>query len=176
MLIDIPKVADAEKLLRYFSTLVEKDTNRVERIDDVRKISIKMEEDWISSLLLKQSEGAYAARCVYNSLGEIIGLGEIEKRPRWIERHVAEIRFGLLPDNFISGIDLIRTLEGLACDMGVEVLYYFHLRTQQQGLDIMKECQYKEAGVIENYYKIGETYVDRIYLQKKISPLSKTQS
>lgn len=128
-----------------------------------------MKEGWIRNILVKQAEGSYAARCIYDDSGEIIGLGEIERRPRWIERHVAEIRFGLLPDQFKVGVALAHVLENLAKEMGVEIVYYFHLKMQKQGLDIMRECQYREAGVIEKYYKIGDFYVDRVYLQKDFS-------
>ncbi|MDK2126397.1 GNAT family N-acetyltransferase [Parachitinimonas caeni] len=168
MLIETPKLEDAKKLLEYFHELVASDTNRVERVEDVRKISIEMEESWIRNILAKQAEGSYAARCIYDDSGKVIGLGEIERRPRWIERHVAEIRFGLLPDHFSAGVAFVRVLENLAKEMGIEVLYYFHLTTQKQGLDIMQECKYKEVGIIEDYYKIDNSYVDRIYLQKNI--------
>lgn len=167
--IEIPTIKDAAELLNFFTTLVAVDPERVERNEDVSKITLEKEQQWIEGLLRKQEAGDLVVRIIRNSSNSIIGLGEVERRPRWIERHVAEIRFGLQPEHSAEGTALVQELEAEARRIGIEVLYYFHLATQTQGLQIMRECGYSDAGEISGYYYRNGEYIDRVILQKKIS-------
>jgi len=158
---------DAPKLLDYFRKLVEVDQERVERPEDVSRITLVRERQWISGKLKSEEDGDMIIRCVEVS-GQIISLGEVERLKRWIERHVAEIRFGLLPDSKIFGMALVQELEQQAVSLGVEILVYFHLETQEQGLSIMRESGFGEIGRIPRYYKRQGGYVDRLYLAKHL--------
>jgi len=161
-----PSLEDAAELLSFFQTLVKVDCNRVERPEDVTEITLENERNWIEKLIKKHEKGDAAALCVFDEAELLVGLGEVERRPRWIERHVAELRFGLFPERFDQGLFLVRALEKDAVAMGIEVLYYFHLRTQTQGLRIMEASGYRRVGVISRYYKKGTTYIDRIIVEK----------
>ena len=162
-----PRTSDADDLLHYFNTLVQQDPERVERPEDVRSINHEKEVLWIESLLEKEKQQNAVTLCILKEEA-IIGLGEIERRPRWIERHVAEIRFGLLPDHLDEGIELVKRLEERARAIGIELLYYFHLATQRQGIDIVRACGFELAGTLGSYYKKADGYVDRVFYSKKI--------
>jgi RimJ/RimL family protein N-acetyltransferase len=163
-----PAVADAHRLLEFFNDLVLKDQERVERPADVKAITHEMEIRWIESLLDKEQKQDAIALCVFDDAATLIGLGEIERRPRWIERHVAEIRFGLFPDQFNAGKSLVDLLELRAKSIGIEMLYYFHLATQQQGIEIIRACGFELAGRLPAYYKKADSYVDRVFYTKRI--------
>jgi RimJ/RimL family protein N-acetyltransferase len=157
--------SDAEKMLDFFRRLVVVDQKRVERAEDVAKISIEMEEKWISDRIQKEADGEMVARCIEVD-GEIIGEGEIEKLRRWIERHVAEIRFGIIPGNEDAALAMVNELIEDAKKLNIEVLQYFHLETQVAGIEIMKKAGFEEFGRAKKHYKIGAEYVDRVFLQK----------
>jgi L-amino acid N-acyltransferase YncA len=159
--------SDAAGLLEYFRDLVNSDPERVERLDDVEKLNLKSEEQWIAERLENEEKGELAVLCADEG-GKIIALGEVEKQKRWIERHIAEIRFGVLPGNDEAALRLINALIESVEKNGVEVLIYFHLATQKRGLSIMKQAGFQEVGCIKGYYKRGEEYIDRIYLSKSI--------
>ena len=156
---------DSRALLAYFARLTSADPERVERPQDVAQISPEKERIWIQSRIDAENAREMVVRCV-ESLGEIVALGEVERLKRWIERHVAEIRFGLLPGHTDAGRELVAGLETEARKIGVEVLIYFHLQTQLTGLEIMRSLGYQEAGRIPRYYKRETGYVDRVYLMK----------
>ena len=106
----------------------------------------------------------YALCC--ETSGKIIAVGEIERKQRWIEKHVAEIRFGVIPSNEDSAFELVKKLEEIAKNNGIEVLFYFHLTTQKNGIKIMRKAGFTDVGIIRKYYKRGQEYIDRVYLQK----------
>ena len=157
----------AEKLLSFFKELVKRDLERVERISDVEKITLENEQTWIGRLLEKEKQGEMIVRIGMDN-DNLVVEGEIERKPRWIERHVAEIRFGMLPGNETIAKEVITDLMEQARTQGIEILFYFHLQTQKAGISIMKELGFKEFGVMEKYYKRGDEYIDRVYLVKNI--------
>ena len=160
-----PEIRDAEKLLHYFQELVEKDPERVERPEDAKSLSVQDEKQWIKSLKQKEEQDEIYT-LIAESDGNIVAEGEIERKPRWIERHVAEIRFGMLPGYEDETIEMLNKLMNKT--KGVEVLIYFHLETQKTGIKIMETLGFREAGRIENYYKKEGDYIDRIYYTKQI--------
>ncbi|KTB56172.1 hypothetical protein AO066_29285 [Pseudomonas fluorescens] len=164
-----PSSQDAVALLAFFSQLVERDPERVERPTDVLLLNPDKEAIWIGKLLEKEAAGEAIVLCVLNKASVIVGLGEVERRPRWIERHVAEIRFGLLPDYAEEGRELVRLLETRAKAIGIECLYYFHLATQSQGIAVVKACGFELAGTLPGYYKRESGYVDRVFYTKNIT-------
>jgi len=158
---------DAQGLLDYFAKLVRIDPERVERPQDVDKITLEAELTYIQKRLELQKTGEIVLRCVEKQ-GAIIAFGEVERLKRWIERHVAEIRFGVYPHEAHEAIALVGELEALAKKIGVEVLIYFHLATQKASLDVMHQCGYKEVGRVKGYYKRNGELIDRIYLSKSL--------
>ena len=156
-----PAAGDAERLLRYFSALVRVDPERVERPEDVARLTVEDELRWIASRLTDSDE--LHALCAEVN-GEIVACGEVERMKRWIERHVAEIRFGVLPDHLEAGERLVDELVQAAGARGIETLVYFHLATQTQGIELMRRAGFHDAGRLQGYYKRGATYVDRVYL------------
>ena len=92
------KKEDSQGMLEFFRELVIVDQERVERSSDVARIDLATEETWIESRIKKEEEKEMAA-LVLEREGKIVAEGEIERLQRWIERHVAEIRFGMLPGN-----------------------------------------------------------------------------
>jgi N-acetylglutamate synthase-like GNAT family acetyltransferase len=159
--------SDASGLLKFFIKLVTADPERVERLEDVQSFTVPDEERWIASRLEGEKESQIFARVIEES-GEIVGEGEVERLKRWIERHVAEIRFGVLPEHASRALELVQELEGVAKAAGIEVLYYFHLSTQAKGLEVMRQAGFKDAGKIEAFYKRQGQYIDRVYLAKDL--------
>lgn len=159
------EINDAGKMLDFFRRLVVVDPKRVERPEDVAKISIEMEKNWITDRIKKENEKEMVVRCIEFD-GEMIGEGEVEKLKRWIERHVAEIRFGIIPDNEELALKMVQELINEAREIDIEVLQYFHLETQEVGINIMKKAGFEECGRVRNFYKIGDKYIDRIFLEK----------
>jgi hypothetical protein len=81
---------------------------------------------------------------------------------------VAELRFGLLPGHVEAGKYLVWRLESIANEMEIRLIYYFHLATQHQGLQVMQDSGYSPVGRLENYYFKDGIYIDRVYLSKKL--------
>ena len=77
--------------------MVTTDPERVEQIDKVGKLTIGEEIRWLLCILEKMKSGNYYTLCLRGSDDMLLGFGEIERKQRTIERHVAELRFGLLP-------------------------------------------------------------------------------
>jgi RimJ/RimL family protein N-acetyltransferase len=170
MLIKKLWVQDAAALLNYFKDLVTLDTKRVERPEDVAKITIENEVSWIKSRIEDETKGEMFVLCMKDENDQIIAEGEVERKKRWIERHVAEIRFGILPAYTQHAKTLVQQLIDLAKENGIEILFYFHLESQVAGIETMKQLGFKEIGIIENYYKLqNKDYVNRVYLSKNIS-------
>ncbi|WP_416772905.1 GNAT family N-acetyltransferase [Pseudomonas sp. RHF3.3-3] len=163
-----PSVQDAESLLSFFIRLVGEDSERVERSEDVSLLTQSMEEAWVGQLIEKEHDGEGIAICVLDESSAIVGLGEVERRSRWIERHVAEIRFGLLPGYHAQGVALIELLQQRARGIDIEVLYYFHLATQRQGIEVVRSCGFEYSGSIPDYYKKEGIYISREFYSKRI--------
>lgn len=161
------RVSDARALLDYFNELVKLDTKRVERPKDARKITIKDEINWVKTRI-EDEKNKEMFVLVGEVNGKIIVEGEIERKKRWIERHVAEIRFAVLPKFEDVAHELIRQLLTTTKRNKLEILMYFHLSTQKSGLNIMSKHGFKRLGVIKRYYKSGNKYTNRIYLIKYI--------
>lgn len=164
------EVKDAEKYLAYFKKLVELDPERVERPEDVSKITLEKEEQFIQKILDKQKDGNAIALILENELGEIVAEAEIERKERWIEQHVAEIRFGVIPNYETEIEQLISNVIQNSKNIGIEVLIYFHLESQKTGISVIKKFNFLEAGKIKRYYKRSNgEYVNRLYFSKNIS-------
>ena len=166
MIIRKIEVKDKKSLLNFFKELVALDPERVERSEDVEKITEEMEEEWIRQRLIREDNKDIFVLCGLNDNKEIVTEGEIERLPRWIERHVAEIRFGVLPGYNSIAEKLLEKLIETAKKNDIEILTYFHLETQKTGLEIMKKLEFEASGKVKKYYKRGTEYIDRIYLVK----------
>jgi L-amino acid N-acyltransferase YncA len=158
---------DEQALLDYFRTLVRVDPERVERPVDVDKITLESERAWIAKRQADERSGEMFVACAVAD-GRVVAAGEVERAKRWIERHVAEIRFGVLPDYAFVATRLVEELVTRAKANGVEVLIHFHLETQTRGIGVMKECGFEVIGRVPRYYKRGDNYIDRLYLAKTI--------
>lgn len=157
------KISDARNLLRFLNKLVKVDRERVERLEDVKKIKINDEIDWIKiRLRSEKKKEMFVLCCGINR--EIISVGEVEKSKRWIDKHVAEIRFGALPGYEDAVIRMLNQLIKKAKKSGIKVLVYFHLASQKIGLPIMKKIGFYQVGIIKNYYKRRGEYIDRVYM------------
>lgn len=160
------KIEDNESLLSFFKELVIEDPERVERPEDVDKVTEEMEQEWIRQRLAREDRGDIFILCGLDNEGKMVIEGEVEKLPRWIEKHVAEIRFGLLPGHESVGEELVKELIKTAKENNIEILIYFHLETQKTGLRIMKKLGFIEFGRIRGYYKREKECIDRVYLVK----------
>ena len=168
MIIRKVEIEDKKSLLNFFKKLVVLDPERVERPKDVEKITEEMEEEWIRQRLIKEDNADIFILCGLNDNNEVVVEGEVEKLPRWIERHVAEIRFGALPRYNSMAEKLLEKLITTAKENDIEILTYFHLETQKTGLKIMEKLGFELIGKVKNYYKRGTDYIDRIYLVKHL--------
>jgi GNAT superfamily N-acetyltransferase len=158
---------DDQGLLDYFRELVRVDPERVERPVDVDKLTLENERAWIAKRQADETSGEMFVACA-EADGRIVAEGEVERAKRWIERHVAEIRFGVLPDYAFVAPRLVEELVARAKANGIEVLIYFHLETQTRGVRVMKECDFEVIGRVPRYYKRGDDYIDRLYLAKTL--------
>jgi len=166
MIIRKIKKSDRDLLLTFFSKLVALSPERVERPSDAKKITKKDEEKWIEKRLIKEKNKDIFVLCGLDENGEIVTEGEVERMPRWIEKHVAEIRFGVLPENEIIAENLLKNLTKTAKENNINILLYFHLETQKKGIQIMKNLGFEKFGVIKKYYKRENEYINRIYFVK----------
>lgn len=159
---------DASALLEYFRELVTADRERVERPEDVARLTVADEQKWIRARARDLSTSDLIARCAVDE-GRIVAIGELQRMQRWIERHVAEIRFGALPGNAAAATLLVEELLEIAARANIRVLLFFHLETQHLGLTVMSACGFREVGRIPGYYCRGDVLTDRVYLVKQLS-------
>ena len=157
---------DRDNLKKYFLELVTVDQERVERPQDAAKISNSDEEKWIESRLIGEEKKEIFTLCGFNDNGAIIAEGEIQRLPRWIERHVAEIRFAVLPGHELIAQQMINELIKKSQENGIEILIYFHLSSQKTGIEIIKKFGFEQFGIIKKYYKKNDRYIDRLYFVK----------
>ncbi len=160
------KLNDCTLMLDFFSKLVLLSPERVERPEDVKKISIENEIKWIKNRIEKEKEKEIFVLCGTNDKGEIIAEAEIERMPRWIEKHVAEIRFGVLPGYENLAENITKKLISVAKKNGIKILIYFHLETQKEGIKIIKKLGFKKFGIVKRYYKRHKNYINRLYFVK----------
>lgn len=160
-------VQDAKAMLIFFKRLVKEDPERVERLEDVKKFGIQDEMNWITQRGEQEKEKELFARIVDDNR-EIVAEGEIERLKRWIERHVAELRFGVLPGHRDVARELVAELIHLAESNGIQVILYFHLETQKADIALMKEHGFNEVGRVKKYYRRENEYIDRVYLVKNL--------
>tara|TARA_B110000003_G_scaffold276220_1_gene321573 strand:- start:2132 stop:2656 length:525 start_codon:yes stop_codon:yes gene_type:complete len=161
-------VNDAEKLITYFNQLVKEDKNRVERPEDAKSITLEQEIKWIKHRINKVKEQEMAVFCCeYNNT--IVSVGEVEKKSRWIERHVGEIRFAFLPGYTFTAKELLKILINSAKEINLEILVYFHLSTQKKGIQLVEEFNFNHVGTINNFYKKkNKEYINREYFFKQL--------
>ncbi|TSC95953.1 MAG: Uncharacterized protein Athens101410_277 [Parcubacteria group bacterium Athens1014_10] len=158
-------ISDAKKLLKFFHDLVISDSERVERLKDVKKINLQKEIYWIKHRKrAEKNKEMFIFCCEVN--GRIVAEGEIEREKRWIEKHVAEIRFGILPGYEKLAIEMIKQLIKKAKENKIKVLIFFHLATQKTALSIMGKLGFSRVGIIKNYYKRDGHYISRVYMVK----------
>lgn len=162
------QLVDAEKLLVFFEKLVKADPERVERMEDVKNLDVEKEKEWIQKRLLGEQKQEFFAMVV-EADGEIVAEGEVERLKRWPERHVAEIRFGVLPSHEEAASGMIEKLESIAQKFHIEILLFFHFVTAERVIEIMEKAGFLEVGRVEGYYKRDGNYIDRIYMTKRIS-------
>lgn len=161
------QLLDAERLLCFFQELTKEDRERVERPQDARHITLRKEKHWIQERINKTNrKEMFAFIGIVN--GKVVAEGEVERMPRWIERHVAEIRIGVLPSYEVITPFLIEKLLVMARKNKIEILVYFHLETQKRGIKVMKNAGFLGVGRIKGYYKRGNEYTDRLYLAKDL--------
>jgi len=156
---------EAEALLVYLKELVLQDRERVEDINYFNSFSLLDEEKWIEDKINGEATGEIFVR-VADQDGLITAEGEVEKLKRPIEKHVAEIRFGVLPGNEESGEKIVEDLIKTAQDNGIKILLYFHLSTQKIGIEIVKKLGFELMGEIKDYYQFSDRAVDRVYYVK----------
>lgn len=162
-----PQPQDASRLLDFFKRLVLLDPERVEQASSVNKISLAMERQWLRRRLTIMKAGELLIR-IGDSGDKILVVAEIQRKPRWIERHVGEIRFGMIPGEGEVAKKVLTQIIEEARDCGIETLIYCHLQTQTAGLSIMRSLRFTNAGRIKRYYKRGGSYIDRVYLERRI--------
>jgi hypothetical protein len=158
---------DAEALLAYFRRLVAEDPERVERPEDASRLTVEDERQWIASRETAERAGEMSVLCIEEER-RIVAVGEVERMRRWIERHVAELRFGCLPDRIELALPLVEQLVLRAEAMGIEVLVYFHLATQARGLEVVRRAGFEECGRIPGYYRKSEGDIDRVYFTRRV--------
>lgn len=160
---------DASAMLDFFQQLVVQDPERVERAQEVLGMSVDMERSWIQKRLKEEMAGERFALCA-DAGGGIVAVGEVERLKRWYERHVAEIRFGILPGHAQAGLELVRALAGKAAANGIEILVRYELSTQQTGLEVARQAGFEEAGRVPGYYRRPVGDVDRVCLTQSLLP------
>lgn len=160
------KKSDKNLLLKFFYDLVSLSPERVERLEDVINITQNDEERWIEKRLAREKNKEIFVLCGINENNGVVTEGEIERMPRWIEKHVAEIRFGVLPKYELTAEKLLKELIKKAKKNKIEILVYFHLESQKSGIKIVKKLGFKKFGVIKKYYKRRDKYINRIYFVK----------
>jgi N-acetylglutamate synthase-like GNAT family acetyltransferase len=156
---------DAEALLVYLEELVLKDRERVEDINYFNSFTLSDEVKWIENKIISEEAREIFVRVVEQD-NQIIAEGEVEKLKRSVERHVAEIRFGVLPGNEDAGEQVVEELMSIAKSNGIKILLYFHLSTQKAGIEIIKKLGFKLMGEIKSYYQFSDRLVDRVYYVK----------
>ena len=156
-------IEDGSAMLDFFKRLVKEDPERVERPVDIAKLTVADELTWIDQRVDREKSRKLFDRIDVKEK-EIVAEGEIERMKRWIEKHVAELRFGVLPGHEEVAQELVQELIGIAKVNDIEVLLYFHLATQKAGISVVKKAGFYEVGRIKNYYKNKDLYIDRIYM------------
>lgn len=158
-------LVDAEPLRDFFRLLTRQDRQRAVSPEEAAAVTLEQERAWISARLEREKAGEMIVLCCAEN-GRILAEGEVERLPRKVERHAAEIRFGVLEGYGREALRLVESLVERSEQAGIEVLIYFHLATQAIGLDTMRSAGFQEIGRIPRYYKMGEAYVDRVYMVK----------
>jgi len=160
------KPSDSQKLLDYFINIVQLDPQRVERYKDVITLTVQDEIHWIEQRIKSEQSKEMVVLCCEIE-NQIVAVGEVERKKRWIERHVGEIRFAVLPAYKKLAFHLLEKLIEKSKNIEIEVLIYFHLSSQLNGIELVEMFDFAKMGTVPNYYKLENgTYVNRLYYYK----------
>jgi len=157
------RVTDAAALAKWFNKFVDQDVGVVENFH----VNSKQEESYIKDMLAKEKTGEASCRLILLN-GRIVGKADLLPLKRYIDKHVAEISFGILMGESEMGITLLAELEKIAIKEGLEQIIYFILSNNEYFIKIFSSLGYKEVGRIKNFYKKESSYFDRVILQKEL--------
>lgn len=156
-----PNILDSEKLMIWFNKLIDEEWGIAEK----EKMTIENETKWLNERLksVKKGESIFL---IQEENNEIIACASLERLKRYIDKHVAELSFGVLKGYENKTNELMEQAIEKSKEKKIKVLIYYILACNERFIDIMKGAGFNEVGKISNFYLKNGKYIDRVIMQK----------
>lgn len=159
-------ISDAEKLMKTVKEYIY-DSEYIPKLSEEVKLTIKQEEDWISSFIQK----ANSLLLVAEFENEIIGNLDITGNSRIIMQHTAVIGMGMLSiwRNSGLGTELMKNAIKWSKENPILELLWLQVYTENKlGLNLYKKMEFEENGIIKNFYKQSGKYYDNLTMSLSV--------
>lgn len=163
-------IQHAKLLARWFNTFVDQDLGVVENYH----VTVKSEQKYIENYLINSKKSASSSFVILDD-HVIIGKADISPLLRYIDKHVAEIGYGILKDNSRAGLQLLKYVEETMKKRKFEIALYCILARNKYFRSLFKKAGFKEVGKIVKFYKTKKGYDNRIILEKIIATRSQSK-
>ncbi len=154
------EISDAENLLKTIKKYIV-DSEFIPKLFDEIKLTIQQEEDWINSFIQKENSLLLIAE--YENV--IIGNIDITGSSRVIMQHTGVIGMGMLTEwrNSGLGTELMKHSINWAKENPILELLWLQVYCENElGVSLYRKMNFKENGIIKNYFKLNGKYYDNL--------------
>ena len=160
------EISDAENLLSTIKKYIV-DSEFIPKLFEEIKLTIQQEEDWIKSFMEKENSLLLVAE--YEN--EIIGNIDITGKSRIIMQHTGVIGMGMLAEwrNSGLGTELMKHSINWAIENPILELLWLQVYCENEiGVSLYRKMNFKENGVIKNYFKLNGKYYDNLTMSLSV--------
>lgn len=152
-------LADMEKVTLWFNRLVDEQPGIVENT----KVEPLTANSFIKNQVALMEEGRLL--CLVATCGtKIVAKVDVKPLERTVDRHIAELSFGVLREHRDAGIALLKEAVRQARDRGLKGLLYYVMSCNTLFQEIFEAVGFVKCGVIPRFYRVDDTYWDRVIL------------
>lgn len=150
---------DMEKVTLWFNRLVDEQPGIVEST----KAKSLTDNSFIEDQVALMEEGRFF--CLVATYGaEIVAKVDVKPLKRTVDRHIAELSFGVLREYREAGVALLKEVVRQARAGGLKGLLYYVMSCNTLFQEIFKAVDFVKCGVIPRFYHVDDTYWDRVIL------------
>ncbi len=160
------KEGDAPGMLALIKQMCAQTDFLLKTAEEAAQITLADEERWLAGCF--SAENKYNLAVEYD--GKIVGNAEVYINPHAKTRHRAEVGLGILREYWGLGIGtaLMHRLDGLARQLGAEIISLDCIEGNTRALSLYEKCGYKEVAFVPNIIcQHGKLYGEH-KLQKRL--------
>lgn len=171
ILIRYPTKDDAKEMCDYINVLSKERT--FIRFQG-EQVSLEHEKKFLNSQLERIAKNESVQLHVFSG-NKIIGISEIDMKDK-VEKHVGALGISIAKEFRNEGIGslLMRLIidEAIKNILQLKIITLGVFSTNSLAINIYKKFGFVEYGDLPNGVKLGEKFVDKIYMYKEVNPLT----